>query len=263
MQKRGIWLTLILAFGLTLVLVATAQAAATPNVLAGGIAINEILIDPNSATLNFDTDGNGTADDRDEFVEIYNLSGAAIDIGDFKLWDSGNGVWFTFPTGTMLGAGNFAVVVCGVQTGGSLPPVTGGNLAFNAARGSSVINNSGDDVVLYDPNLNQYIQLIYNNDPISDPTPTFPGATLVGSVENWGSDTDGTSRVRYPAGDSNIVNHNTISPDLASPGSGGAFLAVSLQSIQLEGATLPVVLLVSVAALFVVSLRLVARRQSR
>lgn len=263
MQKRGIWLTLILALGLTLVLVATAQAAATPNVLAGGIAINEILIDPNSTTLNFDTDGNGTADDKDEFVEIYNLSGAAIDISDFKLWDSGNGVWFTFPSGTTLGAGNFAVVVCGVQAGGALPPVTGGNLAFNAARSGSIINNSGDDVVLYDPNLNQFIQLIFNGDAPNDPTAAFPGATLVGSVENWGSDTDGTSRVRYPAGDSNIVNHNTISPDLASPGSGGVFLAISLQSIQLEGATLPALLLVSVAALFVVSLRLMSRRQSR
>ena len=37
------------------------RPAPTPATLRGGIVINEVLIDPNSPTLNFDTDRNGTA----------------------------------------------------------------------------------------------------------------------------------------------------------------------------------------------------------
>ncbi len=197
------------------------RAASTTSVLDGGIAINEILIDPND-TNNFDTDGNGTADHTDEFVEIYNLSGATIDISGFALWDAGVGNWFTFPGGTTLGAGNYAVVVCGVQTGGSLPAVSGGNLAFDAGRGTAVINNGSDNVVLYDPGADEYIQLLYNGDSADDPTADYDGfsstATQVGPVENWGSDSDGISLVREPAGDTNVVHHNTISSNNASPG---------------------------------------------
>jgi hypothetical protein len=201
--------------------VSLANAAPTASVLGGGIAINEILIDPNG-TNNFDTDGNGTPDTLDEFVEIYNLSGAAIDISGFELWDAGNGNWFIFPGSTVLGAGNYAVVVCGVQADGSLPAVSGGNLAFDAGRTGGVINNSGDNVVLYDPGADQYIQLRYNGDAADNPPAGYSGfsatATLVGFVENWGNDSDGISLVREPAGDDNIVLHNTISSNNASPG---------------------------------------------
>ena len=200
------------------------RAAPTTSVLGGGIAINEILIDPNSATNNFDTDGNGTAETLDEFVEIYNLSGTAIDISGFQLWDAGNDNWFTFPGSTTLGAGNYAVVVCGVQSGGSLPAVSGGNLAFDAGRSGGVINNGGDNVVLYDPGADQYIQLRYNGDAADNPPVDYAGdgfsstATLVETMEDWGSDSDGISLVRDPAGDTNVVRHNTISSDNASPG---------------------------------------------
>jgi len=47
--------------------------------LRDGIVINEILVDPNGA-INYDTDGNGAADNIDEFVEIKNISDAPIDI---------------------------------------------------------------------------------------------------------------------------------------------------------------------------------------
>ena len=88
----------------------TVMAAPTTNILDGGIAINEILIDPNGSN-NYDTDGNGTADTCDEFIELYNVSGSTIDISGFQLWDDGSDNWFTFPASTTLGAGNYAVVV--------------------------------------------------------------------------------------------------------------------------------------------------------
>ena len=210
----------ILAFLLALMPAQSTSAASTSSVLSGGITINEILIDPNSTTNNFDTDGNGTANDNDEFVEIYNLTGAPIDISGFQLWDAGTGLWFTFPASTILGAGNYAVVIVGVQTGGSLPAVSSGNLAFDAARGTAVINNGGDNVVLYNPGADQYIQLRFNGDLADNPPVEYTGfsatAILVGSAEDWGSDIDGISLVRDPAGDANVVLHNTISPNNAS-----------------------------------------------
>ncbi|WP_299751717.1 hypothetical protein [uncultured Tateyamaria sp.] len=51
-----------------------------PDELLGGIIINEILVDPSGSTANFDTDGNGTADATDEYVELRNVSDTAIDI---------------------------------------------------------------------------------------------------------------------------------------------------------------------------------------
>lgn len=194
---------------------------ATTNVLGGGVCLNEILPDPNGAMFNFDTDGNGTPEDDDEFVELYNLSGGTINISGYQLWDSAAGNWYTFPGGTFLGAGNYAVVIIDVQAGGSLPPVSGGNLAFNANT-TSLMGNGGDNVVLYDPGMDEYIQLRYNGDMADDPT-TYGGfsatATIVGSVEDFGSDTDGQSRVREPSGDINIVTHDVSTPGgNASPG---------------------------------------------
>jgi predicted extracellular nuclease len=224
-RRSPVIVTFLLLF-IFLVFNGTALAANTTSVLDGGIAINEVLPDPNSASNNFDTDGNGTADTGDEFVEIYNLSALSIDISGFELWDDGVGLWFTFPAATTLGAGNFAVVIAGVQAGGSLPTLTPGNLAFDAGNTGGVINNGGDNVVLYDPGADQYIQLTYNGDAADDPPIDYIGfagtATLVGSVENWGSDTDGVSLVREPDGDTNVVQHNTISSDLASPGRSSA-----------------------------------------
>jgi len=59
-----------------------------PDQLLGGIIINEVLVDPNGAN-NFDTDGNGSAQGRDEFLELRNISDSAIDISGVELWDAG------------------------------------------------------------------------------------------------------------------------------------------------------------------------------
>ena len=200
---------------------ALVYAAPTGNVLGGGICINEILIDPNG-TANFDTDGNGTADTTDEFVELYNLSGSAVDISGWQLWDAGVDNWFVFPGSaddgtTVLAAGAYAVVVIGVQTGGNLPIMTNPNsMAFDAGRTGGVLNNGGDNVVLYDPGADEYIQLLYNGDAADDPPTDYTGfsatASIVGSVEDWGSDADGYSLTRYPSGDTAIGRHDQATP---------------------------------------------------
>lgn len=178
-----------------------------PDSLLGGIVISEFLADPNGAN-NFDTDGNGNVAGGDEFVELANTSSTAIDISGLEFWDAGRDNWFTFPPGTILEAGAFAVVVRNVQSGGMLPPVTGNNLAFDADFNQNVLNNDGDNLVVYDPSNDEFIQATYNGDALDDPTATPPNtydefsstATRVGSGENFGNDIDGFSIQRFPGG---------------------------------------------------------------
>jgi len=202
------------------------QAAETTSVLGGGVAINEILINPKGDPSGFDTDNNGTVDDLDEFIELYNTSSNTIDISGWELWDSLALNWYTFPGDaddgtTLLAPGAYAVVVAGVQSGGVLPTMTNpASLIFDAGEGSPAMNNTQDNVVLYDPGADKYIQLIYNGDGVDSPTLSYPGfsasAVLINSVIDFGNDEDGKSLTRYPSGDTNIVIHDSI------PGGGNA-----------------------------------------
>jgi hypothetical protein len=187
--------------------------------LLGGIVINEVLVDPNGAN-NFDTDGNGTASPLDEFIEFYNTSNVAIDISGLELWDSGTGLWFTFPPGTTLQPGAFATVVIGVQAGGSLPTGNANDLFFDAGRGTAVLNNGSDNIVLYDPASDTYISATYNGDTPDDPTTDYPGfsatATQVGGGEAFGTDIDGFSIARSPDGSDTFTNNQTPTPGSAN-----------------------------------------------
>lgn len=174
-------------------------------------------MDPNGAT-SFDTDGNGTAAATDEFIELVNVTAAPISIAGLQLWDRGSGQWFTFPAGSVLGPGGHAVVIVGLQSGGTLPSVPAGSLAFNAGRGTAVINNTGDNVVVFDPAANTYISARFNG--VAQDNPTLAGsyagfsttATRIGTGENFGNDIDGQSIQRAPDGSDSFVNDQTPTP---------------------------------------------------
>jgi hypothetical protein len=184
------------------------------DLLLGGIAINEVLVDPNGA-INYDTDGNGTADATDEYIELVNVSGVAIDITGVQLWDAGSGNYFTFtadPDPIILQPGAHALVLTGLS-GGTLP--TGGpdDLFFDAGRGSAVINNGGDNIVVYAPSSDEYIIATFNGDAVDDPTLGVGGysgfsstATQQGTGDDFGADTDGQSLQRAPDGSDVIVS---------------------------------------------------------
>ena len=193
--------------------------------LLGGIVINEILADPNGA-LNYDTDGNGTAHHTDEYVELYNTSTGAIDISGLQLWDAGVGNYFTFPPGTVLQAGGHAMVITGVQAGGSLPTGGPNDLFFDVGRTSALINNGGDNVIVYDPANDQYIDATFNGDTQDNPTLGRAGyggfsstATQVGTGEAFGFDTDGLSLQRNGDG------ANTFFSDVPTPGTANVCFA--------------------------------------
>ena len=194
----------------------TAGASPLPS-----LVFNELLADPNGAN-NFDTDGDGTAETADEFVEIYNTSSSSLDISGLQFWDQNNNNFFTIPASTTLGPNGFVVVV-GSVAGGSLPTVPAGSHAFSPGSGMS-LTNGGENVVLFDSVNDNYIQALYNGDAADDPT-TYTGfsatATIVGSILDLGNDVDGVSVALSPDGDTaNAVPHNTIGggTTLATPG---------------------------------------------
>ena len=173
-----------------------------------GVVINEILADPNSATENFDTDGDGTAETDDEFVELYNASGTPVDISGWQIYDNFD-LAHTFDAGTVLAPGGYIAVVAAYDPG---PPPPGSNIV--AANVSTLgFGNGGDTAFLYNPASQLYIAASYNGNTSSFPDATIP-ATQSGNGDDFGSDTDGLSIQRSPDGSNAFL--------VAGPTPGGA-----------------------------------------
>lgn len=205
--------------------------------LRDGIVISEILVDP-SGVENFDTDGNGTAAPTDEYVELYNSSTDPIDISGFELWDQGGGRWFTFPSGTILQPDAHAMVMSGVQAGGSLPSGSGDSLFFDAGRSNATINNGGDNVVVYDPANDEFIQATYNGDLLDDPVSNYAGfsstATRIGLGDDFGADTDGQSLQRV-FDDSDVIVSRAPTPGASNVCfADGTYIATPNGNIPIE-----------------------------
>ncbi|MEH2264420.1 lamin tail domain-containing protein [Nostoc sp.] len=125
----------------------------SPNV--GKIIINEVL---------YRETGTATST-NDEFIELYNPSASPVDLSGLKLADghltandndSTNGFTYTFPNGTTLQAGQYAVIWIGDNNANHQATAA----AFQAWLGQTPkLNNSGDDIWLYD-NQNKIIDYI-------------------------------------------------------------------------------------------------------
>lgn len=108
----------------------------------GSVTITEVLLDPNSNTINFDTDGDGTATTNDEFVKICNNSGVPVDLSNTVINDPGSGDWFTFPAGSILANGACFTVI---NDWNNVNPLPAGVLDAN--NGSTGIINNGGDII--------------------------------------------------------------------------------------------------------------------
>ncbi len=186
--------------------------------LRGGIIINEILADPTGAGVSTDTDGDGTARGADEYVELLNTSASAVDVGGLEFWDAQRDNWFTIPDGTILQPGGTLTVVRNARPAGTLPGDGVTDIAFDADFGSGVLGNNRDNVVIYDPDANAFIQATYNNDTLDDPTTgsNYAGfsatAVRVGAGEDFGTDIDGRSIQRGPNGNDDFFNDLDSTP---------------------------------------------------
>ena len=110
-----------------------------------GLIINEFLSDPPGsvdADLVGDSNGDGIrSSSEDEFVEIVNNTGSAIDLSGWNLTDE-IGIRHTFPEGSTLPQGR-AIVVFG---GGNPTGVFGGAVVQTASQGNLGWSNSGDTI---------------------------------------------------------------------------------------------------------------------
>ncbi|MCC5640189.1 lamin tail domain-containing protein [Nostoc sp. CHAB 5844] len=121
----------------------------TVSPLAGRVIINEVLYN--------ETGSGNTAATNDEFIELYNASSSAVDLSGIKLADGNliansleslsNRIDYTFPIGTILQPGQYAVIWIGSENANT--QATGA--AFQRGLGFSTrLTNGGDDVWLYD-----------------------------------------------------------------------------------------------------------------
>ncbi|MEH2201715.1 lamin tail domain-containing protein [Nostoc sp.] len=125
----------------------------SPNV--GKVIINEVLYSETGTATNT----------NDEFIELYNPSASPVDLSGLKLADGHltandndgtNGFTYTFPNGTTLQAGQYAVIWIGDNNANHQATAA----AFQAWLGQTPkLNNSGDDIWLYD-NQNKIIDYI-------------------------------------------------------------------------------------------------------
>ena len=105
--------------------------------------INEIHADP-AADLPGDANGDGVRDfSDDEFVEIVNINGSALNISGWTLAD-GASVRHTFPSGTVI-PDQCSIVVFG---GGTPTGSFGSSQVQTASTGSLGLNNGGDNITL-------------------------------------------------------------------------------------------------------------------
>ena len=187
--------------------ITTSQHTVTINDDDLPIVINEIHADPDST--NGDANGDGTANtSQDEFVEIYNISGASLDISGWILAD-GASDRHTFPNGTIIPA-NEAIVVFG---GGTLVTVPG--LVQLASTNALGLNNGGDTVII-------------KNDS---------GVTVL--TEVYGAAGNNQSIARNVDFTGSFVDHSTIvsNPVLFSPGRDNTDNTSFASTVKWTGAT--------------------------
>ena len=123
-----------------------ALSNAVPFVVLSKIGINEYLADPPDGQLG-DANGDGVRDSaQDEFVEIVNRTSTPMEVGGFTLRDA-DALRFSFPPGSVIPAGEAAVVFGGGNPQGDFGNARANGLIFTAALS---LNNSGDTISLRD-----------------------------------------------------------------------------------------------------------------
>jgi glutamine amidotransferase-like uncharacterized protein len=147
------------------------------SVVFRSVVMNEVLFDPYGAG---DANGDGTQDFRsDEFVEFMNISGSAVDIGDWTLHNETDGVIFTFPSGTSLQPGELCVVFGGVNPAAGFGSQFPQSLQIFASQqavdkgfeagGNDNLHSAGENLILRDTSYRIVAEVYWGtNSPLSE-----------------------------------------------------------------------------------------------
>lgn len=126
------------------------------------LVLNEMLFDP-ATDLTGDANGDGVRDaSDDEFVELFNNSGTALDLSGYTLSDAAQ-LRHTFPTPTIIPANGVLVLF-----GGGTPTGTfGGSIVQTASEGALNLNNAGDAIIIANPDGRVAINFNSSDIPVS------------------------------------------------------------------------------------------------
>ncbi|WP_281967434.1 Hint domain-containing protein [Roseovarius nanhaiticus] len=200
-----------------------------------GVRFDQVYTD-NSEGAEFDTDGDGTATQEDEFVSFTNDSGDPIDISGWQIWSQGRGAnapdsareghFHTFPSGTVLQPGQTLYVINEIT---GPPPAwaqeaSQGGVESGAGGNSTNIMTEGntgqpDSLALVDPSSGEYI--VFNMDagpPRVASQPGFPGTKNIGTVDGQSVQDDQAagSSYQYDSGAGKYTYSKTFVPCFAA-----------------------------------------------
>jgi hypothetical protein len=128
-----------LALGFALALVAVGCSSASNSNVDGAVAktvaINELF--PGGASV-VDPD----------WIELKNMTGAAIDLAGYQIRDNAIADLYTFPAGTMIAANGYMLVYCDDQEVGGVPGGIHVPWKLSASNGDEVhlLNPSGTEI---------------------------------------------------------------------------------------------------------------------
>jgi Concanavalin A-like lectin/glucanases superfamily/Lamin Tail Domain/Secretion system C-terminal sorting domain len=186
------------------------------------IIINEILADPPSGSAG-DANGDGTrSSSRDEFVELANVSDAAVDISGWRLGDD-EGIGFTFPNGYVVQPRSFVVVFGGGDVTGAFgydaDPMKTRVFSADSTIGNGLAN--GGEIVLLMSDDGAYDTWLAYGSKSGTGGPPNADAFEIGIDVGAPANAD-NSITRFPDGNINVIDpfvqHLTVSNNAYSPG---------------------------------------------
>ncbi|MFZ1406225.1 MAG: lamin tail domain-containing protein, partial [Anaerolineae bacterium] len=147
----------------------TATATTTPAPLPP-ISLNEVL----PAPFAIDWNGDGTADQNDEWIELYNAGASPVNLEGWQLDDLANGgtAPYTIPAGRLLGPGEFAIFFRS-ETGVALNNTGSEQVRLLAPGGIQV-----EDYWFANPDVDwSYSKVVDGGTVWTDAYPPSPGAS--------------------------------------------------------------------------------------
>lgn len=215
--------------------------------LAGGVVINEVLADPSAGAdgcgtgfSGVDVNEDGCFNQADEFIELYNGLDEAIEMPNWSLWTNDGELVFTFPEEAEIEAYGYVVITADWDStmSNEFSTINGADL-YSADRPEGMLLDAGDNIVLLDPDFEEYIQAYYSGansgqtEPIDNPLNEYDGfvdvGDQIGEVSNFGLAGEGVSQVRLFSADEEILAHIDVDGEAASPGD--HYTAVTLRQM--------------------------------
>ncbi|WP_299687969.1 Hint domain-containing protein [uncultured Tateyamaria sp.] len=156
-----------------------------------GIIFDQVYGD-NTGGAEFDTDGDGTATQEDEFVSFTNTTGAPIDVSGWQIWSDASGagapdgpqdgLYHTFPPGTVIAPGETLYIINEISgtppawaqeasEGGTESGAGGTNTNFLSEGDAS----NSESVALVDPSTGDF--LVFNMESSSSDFSEFDGGS--------------------------------------------------------------------------------------